>query len=427
MMRFWLIVIFAIGIRLAVMPISLHGDLLYVWSIPTLALQGIWDPYRHAARQYPQIAQSDFDVYYPPLSYVAMALLLFVLSPFSSTLVPWLVRSREFIFSLKDVPLHEYIASISLSELRMNILLLKMPYLLFEVVVLWALTQLVPKEKKLLGTFLWLFNPLVIYTGYLLGQIDMMTVAFILLALVFSKKGRHFISMLMMILGSMVKTLPLFLIPPFVFLLERSWMRRFALGAFALSLFFVLNTPWMKEFPRLRIAYFPSVMSSVLDLSIRIDAIIKMIVLIASIGVMVWFCKQVFTVKHHVAHQFPYIIGAFLMLFFSAYRGILVNHWVIVFPFLLLRWMKEPRVVMKSLVFSVLVFVTQVYTRPLQSGLFLPLGIESVSLLPSTREILSPVMKYEHISLVTSAVLSGWMLTEVIRTGRALSYGQPNK
>lgn len=427
MKRFWLIVILAIGIRLAVMPISLHGDLLYVWSVPTLALQGIWDPYRYAVEQYPQIARSDFDVYYPPLSYVAMALLLFVLTPFSSTLVPWLQRSRELIFSLKDVSLHEYIDSISLAELRMNILLLKMPSLLFEVIVLWALTQLVPKEKKLLVMFLWLFNPLVIYTGYLLGQIDMITVSFILLALVISKKRHQFTSLFMVILGSMVKTLPLFLIPPFVFWTERSWIRRFTLGVLVLSSFFILNIPWMKEFSRLRIAYFPSVMSSVLDMSIRIDAIIKIAVLMVSIGIMVWFCKQMFAMKNRMAQQLPYIIGAFLMLFFSAYRGILVNHWVIVLPFLLLRWMKEPRVVMKSLVFSVLVFATQVYTKPLQSGLFLPLGIESIFSFPSTREILSPVMKYEHISLVTSAVLSIWMLTEVIRTGKAFSYGRSNK
>lgn len=408
----------AIAIRLVVMPVTLHGDVFHIWGVVTLSLKGIWDPFYYAVVNYQNIASSSFDVYYPPAAYVIYSVFLMILDLFSSTLVQWLQFPRELVLLAQDVSLGVYIQDLGKSDLFWNIFLLKTPNLIYEVIIIWSLTSIISKKYRKKTLALWVFNPVVFYSAYMMGQVDLLTAALVILATVMAVKGKRLISLTSLVVGTMVKVLPIVLIAPMAFLLGKSWRERSFLGLYSAAIFVGFNLPFAHDLNRLRIAYFPPIMPGLADLSFRPDALVMIGKLIAAAGVGLWLAGRVVRNGRNTNPKyFPEIVGLILLLFFSAYRGALFNHYVVLMPFLILFWVKERHVILKIMVFSGLLFLTHIYTRPLQGELFMPLGIDWLTNFPSTRELAAPWFKYEHLSLVTGAVLSGWMLMEAAVRG----------
>lgn len=414
---FFVIVAVAIIVRLALMPMTVHGDLIYIWSIPTLFLEGVIDPYLWATQHYPLIAQSDWDVYYPPAAYLFSGTWLTVLRFVSPGLIDWLIQSRNLIFSLTD----NFILRSDLVSARSDLLILKLPYLIYEIILVFGLVRLLRPKQWLKGLVLWGLNPVVIYSAYMTGQIDLVTAGLVVWAAVMMAEGKKLASLTLLVIGTMVKVLPIVLIAPAAFLLGKSWRERTFLILYSAAVFIGFNLPFAHDLNRLRIAYFPPIMPSILDLTLRPDSLVMITKLLATGGVGLWLgWKIVKNEKRLEPKNYPEIIGLILLLFFSAYRGALLNHFIILVPFLILFWARERWVILKMAGFCGLLFLTYIYTRPLQGELFMPLGINRLTNFPSTRELVAPWFKYEHLSLMTGAVLSGWMLVETVIRGEKL-------
>ena len=416
-----LLTIAAITIRLLVMPVTLHGDVFHIWGVVTLSLKGIWDPFYYAVANYQNIASSTFDVYYPPAAYVIYSIFLIILHSFSSTLVGWLQLPRELVLLAQDVPLSTYMQDLGRSDLFWNIFLLKTPNLVYEVLILWCLAFLISKKYKKTMLVLWIFNPVVFYSAYMMGQVDLLTTLLVVGATVMAIKNKRIISLTLLIVGTMVKVLPVVLIAPMAFLLGESWKQRIWLIVYSIAIFIIFNLPFTGDLERLRISYFPPIMPGLVDLSLRPDALVMAGKLLAAGGVGLWLAtKTIGSGKRIKSKYYPEVMGLILLLFFSAYRGALFNHYVILMPFLILFWVKERRAVLKMIVFSGLLFLTHIYTRPLQGELFTPTGISWLINFPSSRELAASWFKYEHLSLLTGAILSGWMLAETIIRSKRL-------
>lgn len=417
--RFFLMVVVAIIARLAVMPITFHGDLLYIWSIPTLLIEGIIDPYNWVTEHYNAIAQSDWDVYYPPTTYLLSGIWLVILKLFSGGLVDWLIRSRDIIFSLAEHPSGDYLLLRSdLVDTRSDLLILKLPYLVYEITLFLGLMRLLKPKQWMKGLVLWGFNPVVIYSAYMMGQIDLLMAALVVWAAAMMVEKKKLASLTLLVIGTMVKVLPMVLIAPAALLMGKSWKERVFLIIYSILIFIMFNLAFSGDLSRLRIAYLPPVMPGLFDLSFRPNALVMIGKLTASAGVGLWLgWKIIKNEKKLKPKYFPEIVGLILLLFFSAYRGALFNHYVVLMPFLILFWIKERHAVLKIMVFSGLLFLAHIYTRPLQGELFMPLGVDWLTNFPSTRELAAPWFKYEHLSLVTGAVLSGWMLMEAAVRG----------
>ena len=409
----------AIATRLLAMPITLHGDLLYIWSIPSLIFNSVSDPYEYATVNFPTIADSAWDVYYPPASFIVNGFWLIFLNFFSSDLIDWLGKTRELIFSLTEYSLNNYLGGRVVNYL--NIGLLKIPNLFYEILIIIGLAKLVGIPQKHKVIISWLVNPVVLYSAYMMGQIDLLTALLVVWATVMAVKGKRYVSLTLLVIGTMVKVLPVVLIAPMAFLLGKSWKERVGLMLYSILIFVIFNLPFTSDLERLRIAYFPPIMPGLADLSFRPDALIMLGKLVAAVGVGLWFMVRVIrSGRNFNPKYFPEIVGLILLLFFSAYRGALFNHYVVLMPFLILFWAKERRAVLKMMVFSGLLFLTHIYIRPLQGELFTLLGIDWLTNFPSTRELIAPWFKYEHLSLMTGAILSGWMLIETLIRGNRL-------
>jgi len=169
-------------LRLLLIPISLHPDFRAVNLAGYLIAQKgqTFSFYDYLSRQprtdrWVQLYGDNLFIY-PPLAYITHAV-------FNKALF-WAYPQTAFFTLLNDI-----------GQLRQDLgfpllmYLLKLPYLLADGICLLILSRLLPAKNKLIGQLVWLFNPVTIYSAYLMGQFDIFIALFLLLTLYFSPKN----------------------------------------------------------------------------------------------------------------------------------------------------------------------------------------------------------------------------------------------
>lgn len=124
---------------------------------------------------------------------------------------------------------------------NIHLLLLKIPYLIFDVLAGFFLVKLFTTTKeKLIAFTLWTFNPVNLYATYMMGQFDIIPVFFTVLFLVYVYQRRWELSALALGLGMAFKIYPLFLLIPLVLsksrYLDRLKLFGLGVGAYVLTI-----------------------------------------------------------------------------------------------------------------------------------------------------------------------------------------------
>lgn len=100
---------------------------------------------------------------------------------------------------------------------NLHLLLLKVPYLLFDIPAAFAIAALFENPKQKVWAFaLWVFNPIVLYSGYMMGQFDLIPASLTVFALLALKKKKFYYAALAIGFGAAFKLYPLFLVIPMV-------------------------------------------------------------------------------------------------------------------------------------------------------------------------------------------------------------------
>ncbi len=155
---------------------------------------------------------------YPPTIYFSVGTLDWILTG-------WTDQSfhNKFLFDFKN----------TLGDLRLylHLILLKIPYLPFDIVIAFLLYSMfnTRREKVLAFTF-WIFNPWVLYSTYMMGQFDIIPTTFVVLALYTVTKKvdlnkKVFLAAVFLGIGASFKIYPLLFLPPLAFLLN-TWIKR---------------------------------------------------------------------------------------------------------------------------------------------------------------------------------------------------------
>ena len=201
----WLIA--GIILRLVVMPFSIHPDLRghYLGSYFIVAkgqLLGFYDYISRLPRTDPLVQiYGDFFLVYSPLTYLFHAAYLTLVAP----IFPW----DLYMQLVSDIG-----RAVHHPQIYQLIFILKLPYLFVDLACLWLMLRLVEPKKHTLATILWVFNLPVIYSAFLIGQFDILLVAFILLALFFLlRKNRPEWAAVSLALAASFKLFPLLLVP----------------------------------------------------------------------------------------------------------------------------------------------------------------------------------------------------------------------
>lgn len=204
--KLWMIIFIGLAVRLLLMPITLHPD---IWSTS-------FAQYFFAFKSVPNIYEylSNLPLNdslslnygrnfwtYPPFAYFSIGIFGLILRP---------LVNADFIINLAGNLPNIY----NDNRLYLHLFLTKLPYLFFDFGILWLLINFFDEEKKKrLAVFFWLFNPLILYTTYMIGQFDIIPVFWTVLALYLSKKKNINWAVFCLGIGGAYKMFPLFFIP----------------------------------------------------------------------------------------------------------------------------------------------------------------------------------------------------------------------
>lgn len=104
------------------------------------------------------------------------------------------------------------------------LLLVKLPYLLFDIPVAFLLMKLFDSKKMQFSVFtLWMFNPINFFSTYMMGQFDVIPVFFTVLALTLAKSNRLGWAALAIGMGASFKIYPLFFLIPII-LIDKTYL-----------------------------------------------------------------------------------------------------------------------------------------------------------------------------------------------------------
>ena len=202
--RQWVLI--GLLIRLAVMPFTLHGDMFFIHEAPHLLVHGEGNAYGVAT------AKNNLG-YYPPFTLIFFAFMQFVFRFVSPDYEEFLHK----IGSLEFAPLES-------EHLFLSLFMLKMPYLIFDFLILHFCWKMISTgQKRRIFAVFWSLNPLVIYGSYMAGQLDILPSFFVVLACYLClQKGKGNWAALAIASGCLFKIFPIVFLPLVILIAGRN-------------------------------------------------------------------------------------------------------------------------------------------------------------------------------------------------------------
>ncbi|MBI2196444.1 hypothetical protein HYU45_02410 [Candidatus Daviesbacteria bacterium] len=210
---FWIIVIIGVAIRIFLSLTTFHSDMLVFELAGKLVASGnILNLYDFTSNS------AVFN--YPPAIYLFHGLF-------------------NYLFNILGLS--------QITQLNLNLLLLKLPYFIFDFLIGVILFKLFDSPKKSLLAFtLWIFNPISLYATYMMGQFDIIPTFFIILSIYFAIKGKLERAALALGGGIAFKLFPVFLVIPLIVLSKNS-LDRLKLLILATLPYLLLTLPYLSS------------------------------------------------------------------------------------------------------------------------------------------------------------------------------------
>jgi hypothetical protein len=238
--RWWfLALILGVALRLVLMPITYHQDLLGHSIVGYFfAYKGVVNIYDYLFYLPPtnplvkNIGVTDIFIY-PPLTYYTLGIFRLIVKPFADpNFIPWTWTHLSSLYSYPG--------------LGWQLFLFKFPYLFVDGACAFILAGLFDDVKKKKAAFtLWMFNPVTIYATFMVGQIDILPVFFTLLTCLLVKRKRFSWALFALGIGAAYKTYPLLLIPPAAFLLGETFWKKVKLLLVGLFPYVLAIAPYL--------------------------------------------------------------------------------------------------------------------------------------------------------------------------------------
>lgn len=217
------ILISGLIIRLILSAISFHPDIVHFdlagYVLGKGNLINFYD-YTYSLKAEDELLKKyPVDLFnYPPAIYFSVGVLDWLLTSFAD-----INFHNNFLFNFQN----------TLGDLRLNLHLsmLKIPYLPFDFLIAYLLFNLYHRPReKILALTLWVFNPWVLYSTYMIGQFDVIPTALVVLAIYTLHKSIKteravFLASFILGIGASLKIYPLLFLFPLALVLNQ-WSKR---------------------------------------------------------------------------------------------------------------------------------------------------------------------------------------------------------
>jgi hypothetical protein len=193
-------------LRLAAMPLAYHGDLYSVyWRAHLLACHGTLPEHNQLLSHVVHAgALSLYRLFWPGLDQV------------------WV---HPFSYDDSAVPF------MSTSGFHFLLVLLKLPYLLFDLGCIALLTSLVAgRARERVGVAFWALNPVLLFSVYVYGRYETIPLFFVLWSLVLAQRERTASAALVLSVSVATRLYTVLLVPFYILLLKVGWRQRLRLA-----------------------------------------------------------------------------------------------------------------------------------------------------------------------------------------------------
>lgn len=350
-------------LRLVLIPITAHPDLWSLFISQNLfvfkKVLNIYDYLGFLFSGNPIAKNYGVNFFtYPPLTYFLFGFFALVFKPFLSLKnFEWIVENYPHIYgNLKTI---------------ITIFIFKIPYLIFDLGIAFLLSDLFSDfRKKRLVFIIWLFNPLSLYTSFMMGQFDVIPLFFVVLALwLIWKRNQNIFGAVCLGIGGAFKMYPLLLLS-FVVWLGKDLKEKIKLGIFGLLPYFLTILPFLPS----------PVFRQVCLFSPQSQKILHMILPVSGAeGIYVFMCLFFFLFLYagykKVGNDniWQYFLVMMLLLFSSTHYHPQWFLWIT--PFLILELVKNDfkNLFLVLILFSCWLFITLTFEASLSYGLFVPI------------------------------------------------------
>lgn len=286
----WLVL--GIILRLVIIPSTLHPDIRgYNYGAFLVSSGHIFDFYDYLGnlpKEHPLVSLFGVNLFiYPPLAYLYPAIFMKVFSPiFPLDLFNTLLLDMWEVLGNPKLPLLLY--------------LLKLPYFVADMFIVWLVGQyFTSKKEKLLSRILWLLNPVVIYSTYMISQFDVLIALAILGTLILSLHHRFFIAAAVLSLGASVKQFPLFLLPILALNSYSTFGKKLAVFITGLIVYLLVLLPYLPSVGFRRYALLASQTDKIFFAKIPLSGGEFLPLFLVGLFLVYWFCS-LYNVKYQL-------------------------------------------------------------------------------------------------------------------------------
>ncbi len=264
---------------------------------------------------------------------------------------------------------------------------MKTPYLIFEFFLVKTCMQMLSEDKYKLGFMIfWAVNPVVIYSAYMVGHLDLIAAFFVVLACRLSlEKGKGRLACLSLAVGALFKLFPIAFLPMVLFVSSRS-IKEFVVSSLygILPLVFFYGIFYM-------ISGTPSFgLVKVLghDLNTSTDYGILFLRL-CQISIYGLVCAHIILIRRGNL-DYPALCQYFMIIYMAMYWGSLVSsthRYIWIMPFFIFYVQLQPRWRLPLYILMVVIFLTGLRSREQFMGIFSPLNVEFFMSFPSLKDV----------------------------------------
>lgn len=349
-----------IVIRLILSAITLHPD-FWAFSLAgrIFAHDGIFNIYdflHNLKASSPYLLYGKDFFTYPPLAYFTTGIFHFILQP---------LIGNDFYQQL----FVNFSHAAQTPGIFQHLILVKLPYLFFDIAVAFLLTNLFESEKqKRAALLLWIFNPVSWYSSFTIGQIDIIATFFIVLPLVFIKKNKNDLALLSLGFGGAYKIFPLLLVPVAALLLNKNIFQRIKLFIIGLAPFIITILPFLGSATFKALVLFGTNSQKLLYAGINVSGADTIYLFIIAYFLLLIFAYF----RNERENIWKYFFLVFLLFF--AVTNFHPQWFLWITPFLILFMVEYP--VYKPVVFGLLLFfflIVLTFESSLSYGLFEPI------------------------------------------------------
>jgi hypothetical protein len=391
----WLVVIWvlAILIRLGLAPLAAHMDLYSIYSrAADAAYDGQWLGWGSQI-----VVQTIHNVW---------LWLLRPLLPGGSEI--WSATAGVFGVGVQE---HEFNRFLGYEYLSRLLFLLKLPYIIADLVVGYFLMRMVAPDRRVLVAALWLLNPLVIYTTVLFARHDSLAIAFMLGGVLLATNGKRYLGLGMLLFAAVMRFFPVLIAPFFLIAYRRTRRELLYLTSLLAGGWIVLDgLVWglTGESPSLTLLNRYPHVGYLFELSVPLyrfpfgQTLELFLFPMAYLLVLFWYYERQPTGTRDLIPAATAIYSlVFALTFFHPQYAI----WLV--PFMVLAVARFRFLLPLHLVqVALLLLHTLQWGSATTTELFLPMSVEAVSLLPDPRNVIAAQMPLDLFFAIVRTVLT---------------------